>query len=356
LRPARILHAPWNIGGNPLGLSRAERELGFRADVLVFEQHPFGYEADINLRLESWPHPAATVKRGFWALRSLPAYDVFHYNFGQTIYQRLDRRGSLHTELPWLKRMGKRVLVTFQGDDVRPPEANPFAGYDQEGLALQKRFQAPRRDTLLRYADRVFFLNPDLRRWLPGAEFRPYANIDPFSLDPTPLPQGDEIVVAHAPSDRGQKGTALLIEAVDSLRAEGVTVRLDLIEGVPRDEAIERTRRAHLAVDQLNIGWYGGYSVEAMSLGRPVLCHIREEEPGDNPWGDELPIIRTTVETLRDDLRALIGDPERIRRAASEGRSFVERRHDPRRIARQNLEGLVPIPKRTADPPREPMS
>jgi Glycosyl transferases group 1 len=132
---------------------------------------------------------------------------------------------------------------------------------------------------------------------------------------------------------------------VDSLRAEGVTLRLDLIEGVSRDEAIERTNLAHLAVDQLNIGWYGGYSVEAMSLGRPVLCHIREEEPGDNPWGDELPIIRTTAETLREDLRALICDSERMRRAASEGRSFVERRHDPRRIARQNLEGLVPIPK-----------
>jgi hypothetical protein len=344
LRPARILHAPWNIGGNPLGLSRAERELGFRSDVLVLEQHPFGYEADIDVRLGRWPQPAATVKRGIWALRSLPAYDVFHFNFGQTIYQRLDRRGRLHTELPWLKRMGKRVLVTFQGDDVRPPEAHPFAGYSAEGLALQKRFQEPRRDKLLRYADRVFFLNPDLRRWLPGAEFRPYANIDPFSLDPTPLPQGDEIVVAHAPSDRGQKGTARLIEAVDCLRAEGVTLRLDLIEGVHRDEAIERTRRAHLAVDQLNIGWYGGYSVEAMSLGRPVLCHIREEEPGDNPWGEELPIVRTAPETLRDDLRELIRDRARMREAGSKGRAFAERQHDPRKIARRNLEGLVPFP------------
>lgn len=348
MRPSRILHAPRNIGGNPLGLSRAERELGFRSDVLVLEQHPFGYEADIDLRLGRWPQPAATVKRGIWALRSLAAYDVFHYNFGQTIYQRLDRRGRLHTELPWLKRMGKRILVTFQGDDVRPPEANPFADYSEEGLALQRRFQQPRRDALLRFADGVFFLNPDLRRWLPGAEFRAYASVDPRAIRPSPLPNRDEIVVAHAPSDRRQKGTERIIAAIRSLRDDGLPIRLTLIEGVSREEALELTRDADLVIDQVNLGWYGGYSVEAMALGRPVLCYIRDDQPGDNPWGEELPIIRTTADTLRDDLRALIRDPERMRRAASQGRAFVELRHDPRRIARQNLDGLVAFPERSS--------
>jgi glycosyltransferase involved in cell wall biosynthesis len=343
LRPLRILHAPLNIGGNPLGLSRAERELGLRSEVLVLEEHPFGYEADINLKLQRWPQPAATAKRAFWAARSLRVYDVFHYNFGQTIYQRLDRRGALQTELPWLKRMGKRILVTFQGDDVRPPEANPFADYSHEGLALQERFQELRRDALVRFADRVFFLNPDLRRWLPGAEFRAYASVDPQTIRPSPLPERGETVVAHAPSNRKQKGTERIIAAVEALRAEGLPIRLTLIEGVSREEAVELTREADMVVDQINLGWYGGYSVEAMSLGRPVLCHIREEEEGENPWGAELPIVRTTGETLRYDLRALIADPERMRRVAAEGRSFVERHHDPRWIARENLEGLVPI-------------
>jgi hypothetical protein len=327
-----------------LGLSRAEREFGFQSDVLVLERHPFGYEADIDLRLGRWPQAPATIKRAVWALRALRAYDVFHFNFGQTIYQRLDRRGRLHTELPRLKRMGKKILVTFQGDDVRPPEANPWADYTEEGLALQERWQQRRQEALLHFADRVFFLNPDLRRWLPGAEFRAYANVDPQTIRPSPLPEREEMVVAHAPSDRKQKGTERIIAAVDALRAEGLPISLALIEGVSREKALEITREANLAIDQINLGWYGGYSVEAMSLGRPVLCYIREEDQGDNPWGDELPIIRTTPETLRYDLRALIRDRERMRKAAAEGRSFVERRHDPRRIACQNLEGLVPIP------------
>ena len=344
MRPARILHAPWNIGGNPVGLSRAERELGFRSDVLVLGGHPFGYVEDINLGLAGRTGRVVTVRRAAHALRLIPRYDVFHFNFGETIHQWLDRRGRFHTELPWLKRAGKVVLATFQGDDARPPDANPFAPYTEAGRASQELLQPKRREALLQYADRVFFLNPDLRAWLPGAEFRPYANFDPFSVTPSPLPEREEMVVAHAPSDRAQKGTERVIAAVDSLQGEGLPIRIDLIEGVTREEALERTRGADVVVDQINIGWYGGYSVESMALGRPVLCHIREQEPGDNPWGDELPIVRTTADTLRDDLRRLLSDPERMRRLASEGRSFAERRHDPRKIARQNLDGLVPMP------------
>ena len=243
-----------------------------------------------------------------------------------------------------LKRAGKTILATFQGDDARPSEANPAAGYTDEGLAEQRLYQDQRRQVLLRYADRVFYLNPDLRHWLPGAEFRAYASFDPFSVEATPLPEGREKVIAHAPSHRAQKGTERLIEAVDSLRDEGLALRLDLIEKSTRQQVIERTRRAHIVVDQLRLGWYGGYAVEAMALGRAVLCHIRDEEPGDNPFGDELPVIRTRAETLRDDLRDLVSDPGRMRNAGSQARSFVEARHDPRRVARDNLAGLVPLP------------
>ena len=350
-RPARILHAPWNIGGNPSGLSRAERELGFRSDVAVLEQHPYGYEADIDLGIGGADTSVkARRRRARFAARAMARYDVFHFNFGQTLYHALDLDRSLRTELPWLKRFGKVVLATFQGDDARPPEANPFAGYSDAGLAEQALLQPQRRELMLRYADRVFFLNPDLRRWLPGAEFRPYANIDPRELRPEPMPDRDEKVVAHAPSDRGQKGTDLLLAAIDGLRGEGVNVRLDLIEGVSRAEVIERTARSDVVVDQLNIGWYGGFAVEAMALARPVLCHILEDEPGDNPMGAELPIVRTSAETLREDLRSVLGDRERRLRLSAESRAFAERRHDPRRVAAQNLEGLVPIP----EPPTYP--
>jgi glycosyltransferase involved in cell wall biosynthesis len=197
---------------------------------------------------------------------------------------------------------------------------------------------------MLRNADRTFYVNPDLRRWLPGAEFRPYASVDPLAIDPPPLPPDDEVVVVHAPSHRGIKGTEHVIAAVESLQADGLPVRLDLVEGVSHEEARARYAGAHLAVDQLNIGWYGVFAVEMMALGRPVVCRIVEDEPGDNPFGADLPIVRSSPETLREDLRALCSDAGRRQELGAASRRFVEASHDPRVVARRALEGVVPLP------------
>ncbi len=169
-RPARILHAPWNVGGHPGGLSRAERELGLVSDVLVLEQHPYGYPADIDLQIPAAihgrPEYPGIVREATEKL--VNRYDVFHFNFGQTIMQVLDEELKLHTELPRLKEAGKTILVTFQGDDARPPEANPVVNYTETDLEQIKILQDQRRDAMLRYADRVFYLPPDLKQWLPG--------------------------------------------------------------------------------------------------------------------------------------------------------------------------------------------
>jgi glycosyltransferase involved in cell wall biosynthesis len=149
--------------------------------------------------------------------------------------------------------------------------------------------------------------------------------------------------VAHAPSDRQVKGTRHVEEAVAKLQREGHRVRLDLIEGVTRDEVLARVVQADVVVDQLLIGWYGAFAVEAMALGRPVLAYVREDEPEDNPFGAELPIVRTTAAALADDLLALAGDGKRRLELGAAGRRFVEEHHDPRRIARIVLEGIAEL-------------
>ena len=183
----------------------------------------------------------------------------------------------------------------------------------------------------------MLYLNPDLRRWLPTGSFVPYANVDPKEFTPEAPPAGDEIVVAHAPTDRDVKGTRHLVEAVEALRAEGSPVRMNLIEGLPRAQIRRRLRAASVVVDQLLMGWYGGLAVEAMSLGRPVISSVRDEKPGDNPFGDELPIVRSSPATILRDLRVLVEDASLRRELGAAGRRFVERHHDPRAVARQVL-------------------
>jgi hypothetical protein len=337
-RPLRILHAPADVGGNARGLAAAERELGFHSDVAVFSPGPFGYRADIDLRAGAdRPLPVRFARRGVFLAQAIGAYDVFHFNFGQTLLQ-LRQLGRVVDELPVLRRLGKTVIVTYQGCDVRPfAECHCRNPVCAEATA----YRGPAAERALRYADRVFYLNPDLGRWLPGAQFVPYASFDPRSVTPAPPPEDrSEVVVVHAPTDRAVKGSRHVEEAVAALRADGVAVRLELLEGLSRDELVRRTADADLVVDQLLLGWYGGFAVEAMALAKPVLCSI---DDGGNPFGADLPIVRATPATLADRIRELTADPARRREVGLACRRFVETVHDPRAVARQVLDGLAPL-------------
>ncbi len=341
LRLPRILHAPADVAGNAFTLSRAERELGLQSDVAVIRPVPFGYGADIRLGGEGQGIVRRLATRAAFLRRALRDYDIVHFNFGQTLFA-ARMFGHVLNELPLYRRAGKTILVTFQGCDARP-WACCFCRL--EHCRSEDAYRLPNAARFLRYADRCFHLNPDLRRWLPGSRFLPYSSVDPRAITPpSSMPVREEVLVAHAPTNRDYKGTRHVVDAIRRLQLEGVPVRLDLIEEVPHAEAIPRLRAADIVVDQLLIGWYGGLAVEAMAMAKPVLCHILEETPEDNPFGVELPIVRATAETLATRLRELIADPAARLRLGAAGRAFVERRHDPRIVARKVLAGIVTLP------------
>jgi glycosyltransferase involved in cell wall biosynthesis len=334
----RILHAPADIGGHARGLSLAERSLGLVSDVAVFSPQRWGYEADIDLCAGiDVPIPVRMARRAVFLREALERYDVFHFNYGQTLMQ-VRQLGRVLDELPLLRRRGRKVLVTFQGCDLRP-FSECFCR--RPGCVRTSPYRRLAGERALAYADKVLYLNPDLGRWLDGGEFFPYANVDPHAIEPPPFRADAELVVVHAPTDRSIKGTRHVVEAVGLLRAEGIPVRLDLLEGLTHGGVRERTAAADVVVDQLLIGWYGGFAVEAMALGKPVICFIREEE---NPFSDALPIVRASPSTLVDRLRELLRDADRRRALGEASRRFAEREHDPRMLARRALAGLVDLP------------
>ena len=225
------------------------------------------------------------------------------------------------------------MLVTFQGCDVRPLRVLLPARH-----ACSEPLAGPR-PGVTEHADRVLYLNPDLASWLPGAEFFPYANVDPRAVEPAPGERREELVVATPPPTVDQ-GHAHVIDAVEVLRDEGMAVRLDLIEGVTHDEVRRESRggrRGRPAGARLVRRLRG----RGDGAGRPVVCFIREE---DNPFGEALPIVRATPSTLVERLRELLRDPARRREAGQVGRRFVEREHDPLTLARRALAGLVDLP------------
>lgn len=339
MRTPRILHAPFDVGGQARGLSLAERELGLVSDVAVFGPQRWGYENDIDLNATgSVPLPLRMARRFRFLLDALDAYDVFHFNFGHTLLQ-LRQLGRVVDELPLLRRRGKTILVTYQGCDAR---TFPYCHCRNPACIPETKYRERAAARFRRYADRVFYLNPDLGQLLPGARFLPYANVDPMSIVPRfPELDREEIVVAHAPTDRVLKGTNHVIAAIESLRSHGLPVRLELHENKTRTEVLECIADADIVVDQLVMGWYGGFAVEAMALGKPVVCFIRED---GNPYGDALPVIQASAATVGERLRELVEDPRGRHAAGLAARRFAEVEHDPRLVARQALEGLIDLP------------
>jgi hypothetical protein len=132
--------------------------------------------------------------------------------------------------------------------------------------------------------------------------------------------------VVHAPNHREFKGTRYLEVAVAELQAEGVPIELLLVEKLPNHEAVAVYRTADVIFDQCLIGFHGYFALEAMALGKPVMCYIRKSEQYLlEP--QECPIINTHVDTLRDDLRRLVLMRDQLAGIGQRGRAYVERHY-----------------------------
>src|SRR5262249_28535043 len=113
-------------------------------------------------------------------------------------------------------------------------------------------------DHVLPLFDRVFYLNPELGHVVPEGQFLPYANVEIDKFTPEyPSARGTTRIV-HAPSDASIKGTALILEALERLKAR-FDFELILVEKKTHEEAMAIYRSADLAIDQVFAGWYGGF-------------------------------------------------------------------------------------------------
>lgn len=351
----KILHLPDTVGGHVLGLTAGERRLGLDSRTLSLYRSPFGYRGEIELDLQN----RGRIGRLAGHLKALAyartGYDVYHFNYGSSLLH-FARFGVSHLDLPLFPRDAIKVF-TYQGCDARQKyptmERNRMQGSDNAacfevgcygGMCNSGAMDTWRRKSIDKasvYADHMFALNPDLLYFLPKekSSFLPYCIAEPECLPRRAeiFFVNDRIRIAHAPTERGAKGSQYILIALERLKERFPNrVEVDLIENVPHREAVQRIGQADLFIDQVLVGWYGAAAVEALSMGVPTAAFINDEHLQFVPqeMAKELPFLRINKSNLLDRLSHFVTERDMAVESAASGRAFAARWHDSEVVAR----------------------
>lgn len=351
-------------------MSKHLRALGVDSETWIFQQNIFNYQGTKTLWAKSDGVFLREVKRCLAIVRVALGVDVVHFNFGSSLtghisplFSSADKgwkrkiarflgviylRMLFLVELRLYRLFRRPMFVHYQGDDARQGDfcrahfSHSIAQYVDAGYYSAESDALKRRmiRRMSHYCSQVYAVNPDLMYVLgSNARFVPYSHISLEEWQPlyTQL-ERRPLRIGHAPSNRKVKGTDIILEALAQLADEGYEYELVLVEGLSNDLARKKYEQIDVLIDQLHAGWYGGLAVEAMALGKPVMAYIRDEDLQFIPAGmkEDLPLLRVTTETIKEDLKRLIEMPrEDLFALAQRSRRYVERWHDPLRIAEE---------------------
>ena len=95
---------------------------------------------------------------------------------------------------------------------------------------------------------------------------------------------------------------------------------------------MELIQKSDLVIDQLIIGWYAMFAIEAMSLGKPVVCNLRNDflEFYQNVGLLELndcPIINASPSNIEEVIRSIYDSRDSLLEIGIRGRKYVEKYH-----------------------------
>lgn len=256
-------------------------------------------------------------------------------------------RTGFHLGLTICRALGKKIIYVPSGcrDEALRSDFDKLTNYEVcRNCGFSDRCSdsniLPNLKRAKRYSHLAFGAN-----FFPTSIFQatpnPYKVIDleiwrPRSEDVTP---GDRFRIIHSHAldsrkaeGRNIKATPEILAAGQRLENEFADVEFLEVTGVPPSEMRELQRTATVIVDQLRYGHWGSTAVEAMALGKVVVCYLRpdwmERFKSLNPLIDEIPIVSATPENIYDVLRALVLDPARVKRLSIASRTFAELNFD----------------------------
>jgi len=337
-----VLHIS-TVTHQPYLITRYLRAEGFEADFLAKGEGWLSYDEkawDYRMKRPKLPGPIRFLYEFVWAWILYPRYEIIHSHFLQMI-------GSGFWELSFLKKMRKKVVFHFRGDDIRRKninlQLNPDLNCCQECDYPAGYCEGHDRDVLVqqakKYGDLFLVTTPDLNDFFPEALHFPFLLPELPGQSPPLLgnkrPVGMPIRILHLTNHEGIDGTNDLVNAVHRLREEGYDVELLTPRRVPFQEVLLMYPKVDISVGKLRMGYYANAQVESMYFGIPTMCYIRETFLKNIP---DCPIINVRPDNLYERLKYWLDHSYERMERGRRGQAFVRRHHSGDLLAKRLIE------------------
>ena len=308
----RVLHL--SSDGNHARLLTDEFvKCGVVSHVLHHNEVNMKFGCDMNLSLSpsffSRKHNVVSVLKNFFNgnWKNILRYDAFivHNHFF------LD---SGYRDLKILRGLGKKVLVDWNGQDVRM--------WDMHKHPNLKGF-------------RQTCTTPDLQEygdieWIPyGVNLQKFRPKEFFNDVPR---------IVHPTNNRLVKGTDVIQRVVKGLRRDGYKFDFVLNDNLSYADTLRNYLRSDIVIDWINRDYdiHGAVSVENMALGNVCVasCGITKK------YTPDCPVVDADEQNLREKLIYLLDNPSERKDLGKKGVEFVKRWYDIKKSAKKYLEKI----------------
>jgi len=350
LRTLKVIHLPLIIANNATALSKYLNRLGVDSKVISYFRTWLNYRGDINLDLDGLGSADRNRKVSefieFFFKKEAKKYDIFHFHFFDSLATGSSFGGwKSHPErndywdLEYIKNMGKKIIVSSWGSDVRNNSKLVYyqLKYDNPAIKipyppLNRRDQYNKIWKFAQYADAIVHCECEL------VKHTPYGTMIPIGIDLEPfdlllkknIVRDKKLSILYAPSNQFYKGTnytEAVLKRINDRFGEKIEIRK--VHGLPYMEAIKRYLGNGAAIDDINFA-FGLFGVEAMYLGRTVFTTFRKEEY----FGDDPKLVSPIISVdNKDDFYNKL--------AEFMDSDYVDRSDSYRKFVRENFSSLV---------------
>jgi glycosyltransferase involved in cell wall biosynthesis len=128
------------------------------------------------------------------------------------------------------------------------------------------------------------------------------------------------------------KGSVEIVEAIRRLANEFPHVELMEVSGVPSEEMVVLQQQADIVVDQLRYGCWGSTGIEALALGKVLVCYVRSSWKdfflSNFPEHRDIPVVQATTTDIYEVLKSLVLDRDKRNELSTSSREFAAKHYD----------------------------